>query len=936
MKKIKDILKVSFLLICTCIFSQELPPIENYSPEEYIAGSQNWDISQSLEKYIYVGNNSGLLEFNGATWKLYPSPNGTIVRSVNVVDNLIYTGCYMEFGYWEKDEFGNLNYVSLSKKLAQPLIDDEHFWNILKFNDRILFQSLDRIYIYNTLDESFNIINSKTTKAALFKIGNNIYFQRINEGVYKIENGKPILVSNHLILKKNTLTGIFLVDKKIMFLTEQGEFYFLTGGDLIKWDIIADKELSSINVYSSLQLNDGSFMLGTISDGVYHIGINGEFINKINRQKGLNNNTVLSIYQDFDQNIWLGLDKGIGLINLNSPFNIYNDFKGEIGAVSSSIIFDNHLYVGTNQGLFYKELNTQKDFNFIENTKGQVWCLKKIENTLFCGHNSGTYIIDQKNAKIISSFPGTWDIRSVENNNDLLVQGNYTGLSILQKINDQWQIRNRIEGFDISSRYFELVDKDKIIVNHEFKGIFELVINSDFSKVLKINKIDPIGSGSSLVIYKNDIVYGSGNGVFKFNTKKKEFLKDSVLSSKFLSLDDMITGRLIFNNKMDKLWGFSDKNIICVTPGKFDNTLQSIKISVPNFFRESLGLLSFESITHLNDENYLIGSSSGYTILNLDNLDSKDCNVKINSIEKEFQDTINQRASLVQNNVFKANENSLYFTFSVPEFDKYTEVQYQYQLEGLYDDWSHLSYDPYISLNNLPSGDYTFKVRALIGNTFSNNIDSYSFEVERAWYFSNLMKVIYFLLLIGFIFLIHLNYKRHYNKKQQQIIGQKQREFKLISLENEREIMRLKNERLKNEVESKNRELTISTMSIIKKNEILNSIKKELILEHSEDVYTQVIKTIDKNINNKKDWEFIEDAFNNADKDFLKKIKEKHPDLTPNDRRFCAYLRLNLSSKEIAPLLNISVRSVEIKRYRLRKKLELPHEKSLIEYILEV
>jgi DNA-binding CsgD family transcriptional regulator len=936
MKKLKDVLKISFLLICTCVFSQELPPIENYSPEEYLAGSQNWDISQSLEKYIYVGNNSGLLEFNGAVWKLYPSPNGTIIRSVNVVDNLIYTGCYMEFGYWEKDDFGNLNYFSLSKNLAQPLIDDEHFWNILKFNDRILFQSLDRIYVYNTLDGSFNIINSKTTRAALFKIGNNIYFQKINEGVYKIENGKPVLVSNHPILKKNTLAGIFLVDKKILLLTEQGEFYFLTGQGLIKWDIVADKELSSINVYSSLQLNDGSFMLGTISDGVYHVGINGEFIKKINRQKGLNNNTVLSIYQDFDHNIWLGLDKGIGLINLNSPFSIYNDFKGELGAVSSSIIFENHLYIGTNQGLFYKELNTQKEFKLIENTKGQVWCLEKIENTLFCGHNSGTYIIDQKKAKKISSFPGTWDIRSVENNKDLLVQGNYTGLSILQKINDQWQFRNRIEGFDISSRYFEFVDKDKIIVNHEFKGIFNLVIDSDFSKVLKINRIDPIGSGSSLVNYKNDIVYSSSNGVFKFNSQKKEFIKDSVLSSKFLSLDDMMTGRLIFNDKRDKLWGFSDKNIICVTPGKFDNILQSIKISIPNFFRESLGLLSFESITHLNDENYLIGSSSGYTVLNLDNLESKDYTVKINSIEKEFLDADNQRASLVQNNVFKADENSLIFAFSVPEFDKYTEVQYQYQLEGLFDDWSHLSYDSYISLNNLPSGAYTFKVRALIGNTFSNNIGSYSFEIERAWYFSNLMIVIYLLVLSGFVLLIHLNYKRHYKKKQQQIIDQKQREFKLTSLENEQEIMRLKNEKLKNEVESKNRELTISTMSIINKNEILNSIKKQLLEQNSADSCKHVIKTIDTNINNKKDWEFLEEAFNNADKNFLKKIKQTHPELTPNDLRFCAYLRLNLSSKEIAPLLNISVRSVEIKRYRLRKKLNLLHEKSLIEYILEV
>ena len=68
----------------------------------------------------------------------------------------------------------------------------------------------------------------------------------------------------------------------------------------------------------------------------------------------------------------------------------------------------------------------------------------------------------------------------------------------------------------------------------------------------------------------------------------------------------------------------------------------------------------------------------------------------------------------------------------------------------------------------------------------------------------------------------------------------------------------------------------------------------------------------------------------------MKKMKSIHPTITPNDLRLCAYLRLNLSSKEIAPLLNISHKSVEVKRYRLRKKLELDHEQSLSNYIIEI
>ena len=101
-------------------------------------------------------------------------------------------------------------------------------------------------------------------------------------------------------------------------------------------------------------------------------------------------------------------------------------------------------------------------------------------------------------------------------------------------------------------------------------------------------------------------------------------------------------------------------------------------------------------------------------------------------------------------------------------------------------------------------------------------------------------------------------------------------------------------------------------------------------------IFKQKIEIIDKNLNNTDDWKLFSEAFNNADKGFIKKVKSIHPDLTPNDLRLCAYLRLNLPSKEIAPLLNISHRSVEVKRYRLRKKMNLDHKQNLTDYILNL
>ena len=148
--------------------------------------------------------------------------------------------------------------------------------------------------------------------------------------------------------------------------------------------------------------------------------------------------------------------------------------------------------------------------------------------------------------------------------------------------------------------------------------------------------------------------------------------------------------------------------------------------------------------------------------------------------------------------------------------------------------------------------------------------------------------------------------------------------------------MKLRNDKLRVDIESKNRELANSTMNLINKNEFLNEIRNELLKQGKENSIDKVVKIIDKNINNKDDWKLFQEAFNNVDKDFVKKVKEKHPSLTPNDLRLCAYLRLNLSSKEIAPLLNISSKSVEVKRYRLRKKMNLEHENSLTDYILGI
>jgi DNA-binding CsgD family transcriptional regulator len=186
--------------------------------------------------------------------------------------------------------------------------------------------------------------------------------------------------------------------------------------------------------------------------------------------------------------------------------------------------------------------------------------------------------------------------------------------------------------------------------------------------------------------------------------------------------------------------------------------------------------------------------------------------------------------------------------------------------------------------------------------------------------------------------IIHKAYKNYYQKKEDKLIEENNRLLEIKELENEHEIMRVRNEQLSQDVDIKSRELAVSVMNLNNKNELLAFIKDDLKKTDSDNNKSlkSVISTINKNIIGNDSWSVFKEAFENTDKDFFKKIKIAHPSLTPSDLRLCAYLRLNLSSKEIAPLLNISVRSVEIKRYRLRKKMDLSHENGLVEYILAV
>ncbi|MBT2159680.1 triple tyrosine motif-containing protein [Zobellia barbeyronii] len=925
-----------FFLVFQFLYPQETPPIIQFSASEYGAENQNWDVTQNHQGNIFVANNEGLLEYNGSRWALYPSVHSAAIRSLSSYKDKIYTGSYMEFGFWTKTNNGVMEYHSISRSIKEELFEDEIIWNIEGLDKYVIFQSYDRLYFYDTDSKELNFTTDKENNYRLFKVGQKIYLQKYDGRIFNLENGTEKLIAT---IPKNLnikfLLNIFSANDGLVVLTRTKGLYKIKNQTLEKWNLPADTLLKNTRVFRGIQLRDNSFMLGTISKGIVSMSKDGLITSIINQTNGLINNTVLNLFEDANANIWAALDNGLDCINRQSYIREYNDRDGTFGTTYASITHNEKLYIGTNQGLFYKNVDSNESLKFIKGTEGQVWSLYAANDELLCGHNNGVFSINDNKASLVAHVDGVWDFRTIPNQPDKLLLGHYSGLAIMKNEGSVWKLSHKIEGFEISSRFFEILDTHEVWVNHETKGIYRLELNNDllsFDSVTLIPNIEK-SKGSGIIKMGNDLLYTNRKGVFKLEPNTKKFVRDSTLSQ-LIPNGEYLSGKLVFDKK-ERLWSFNQNHIAYTQKGPLNNMLDFNSIPIENNWREMT--LSFENITQLDNNKYLIGKTNGYLLIDLDKIPNKSHQLVMDKVMVTKNENGTKNVSKFDEGEFHYNESTINFNYSVPQYSKYTNVNYQYQLEGLDDSWSEWTPTPSITFEKLPFGDYVFRARSKIGSHQSMNTIQYRFAIARPFYLSNTALLAYTLLIFSLGFLVHKSYKSYYRRQNRKALLENQREIQLKYIKSEQEMVRLTNEKLNQEIENKNSELAISTMSLVKRNELLRRVKKEL--KKSNELFDKthpVIKLIDKNLNSSKDRKIFMEAFNNTDREFLTRAKELHPNLSSNDLKFCAYLRLNLSSKEIAPLLNISVKSVEVRRSRLRKKLDLKREIKLTDYILSI
>lgn len=935
------------------------PTVRNYKKEVFNAGTQNWDIIQSNNDWMYFANNQGLLEFDGSNWTTYPILNYTNVRSLyyDKTDDKIYAGAYNEFGYYARNGRGILEYHSLSGKLSPSSHNFDEVWAIHKLNNEIYFRTNNDIFIYRNEKFRQHKLQNKITTSAI--IQEMFIISMENEGLFFLNGDMFMKFPDADRIKGNVCAILPYENYKMLFVTEFNGLYIFDGKSIEPLFTKIDSFLAQNQIFCSA-IRGAKLAIGTVRNGLVVLDLTDGSAIYSNLFSGLQNNTILSMYFDANSNLWLGLDKGIDYVQINSP--IYELFGNQqlVGSGYVSLIKGNKLYLGTNQGLYvtnFPIVNSPSNIplQLVENSQGQIWCLTMIDDVIFCGNNHGLYIIGGNTAHKIPGVSGTWNLKKLKKNPDYILGSSYQGFFVLKKSGNLWKFSNHIKGFDYSGGMFEEDSLGFIWFSHWQQGLFRLELNETCDSISYVhydasygilsnenNVLSYINNTISLSTYQGFLKVNENTGKIETNDFLNKLIGHRHNPLKFIESPD------------GDIWGSSFPFIFVAFKQGDGYMIDSVSFGP---LKNKL-IFGFENFNFINDSNIIVSTEDGFSWLDMTKRDTTKTKMQL-AIRAVFltseKDSVFMAYTLQADSIIpqiKHKNNSIRFQFVGTEYRDEKAILYSCLLENYDSEWIPYTTSEIKEYTKLKKGIYTFRVRAVNKFSQSDIVEtSYTFEILPAWYETNFAYSVYSLLIVGLLLFASVIVIRYYEKKVQKMKEQKEKEmkeqaqrYKQDAEEQEKEIIALRNEQLQHDLRMKSQELANSTMNLIRKNEILTEIlndlksleggiKKSEDSKHLQSQITEMSKSIKENIETDNNWTRFEENFDIVYENYLKRLAKEFPNLTVNDKRLCAYLKMGLSSKDISPLLNLSVRSVEMARYRLRKKIELDRDDNLTDFL---
>jgi len=729
--------------------------VDNYPPDEYLYQPQNWAILQDEHGLIYVGNHGGLLEFDGVAWRKIEVPNKT-VRSLAIDDKgTVFIGGINEIGCLVPDELGTMQYQSLLSYIPQSKRYFSTVWKTLSTKNGVYFGTYEYLFYWDRNSNNIDICQEAAKPnllKAFFLCRDNLYIRKGEIGLMKLKGKELELIPGGDMFADD---GIFMMvpyDKssnRILIGSRTMGFYIYdpdNGNKPVRFSTQVEDYVIKHKLHHGIRLSSGNFALATLSGGLVIIDPEGHRKYLFNKDYGLQDDSVKYVFEDLQNNIWLGFEIGISKIEYNSPVSMYDNKRSNLPGLVQSVIrhgVNNTLYAGTTRGLF--TLSSGKKFKDIPGLSGvSCWSLLSVGHSLLTATEAGIVRIESDHIKKKIYDDNSYALQRSSGDKNRIWVGTETGLISLYRNNktQSWAFEYRFKNVKQVIRTIVEDNKGNLWLGITPKGVLKI----NFSRESIDPEVIPRGYGNYDGLPSGEVhVYFAGNrvwfattgGLYSYNEKEDRFKPDYRFGERFTNGNQGIWR--IAHDKHGDIWYTSKNRTYRAVPkpgGSYEvqycsflsflfaqvNTIYPDPGGEVIWFARQDGLLSYD--TRIKDKaNQDFSALIRRVLVNGKPILSKyRCEVKTdNKSGHKFP-------------LIPYKDRNLRIEFAAPFFLGETINRYQHYLEGYDDHWSDWSYETRKDYTNLDSGNYTFKVRARNSHGTVSKEDVFRFRVLPPWF----------------------------------------------------------------------------------------------------------------------------------------------------------------------------------------------------------
>ena len=819
--------------------AQVLPlPTTAYPAAEHWGGHpQVFTIDQDARGMMYFGgwDNLGVMGFDGTNWDKNPIGNGSFVRSL-VCDNdgRIYAGGYSEFGYFEPTEDGELEYVSMSAELPEEWQDFEYVWDILMDGETKYFQTKERLFVMD--GEIFKTFVPEEEFHTCHLLDGDFYIVDTKRGLLKMEAGDLVPAKGMQEVADIGL-GIYTMlpfdGSRHLLLSNKGLMFYVPdapqGEKFIVWDCPVAPMAKAGITYSGLVLPNGNFAIGTIRSGLLIINRKGELVDHLDQSTGLTDDNVWTLFLDNDDNLWLGQDMGVSLVEVTSPLRFTNHEMGFDVAVEDLEVYDGQLFMGTRDGTYYYDSTTiraleevgadRSVFDPINLIDNKTFNLTQGHDALLAGAQQGLYRMVglQKELVVVGNFRTAIEAHDYP--------GFFVGCDPSVVLFDQQGGSDSLVEIEEIPACYDIIENTQYSEGVEVWGgthskeIVRMRFYPNSDRAREITIFDSTAgfrySEVNVLKYDDAILFGCDSGVYAFDESTQRFFEDE----RFIHY-------VQHEGKEERVGVFrmtetTNGNILAVRAGGWylgakknatewewsDSRFKPIEVGDPRsvainpesgviYFGGLSGLASYDPALPVKIDSTIevlireVGLGEDSILFAGTFRDEKGGITKLQPVEK--------RPALPY------SFNSITLHYSALIYTQTEGTEYSYVLENFDEEWSAWSSTTYRRYTNLDAGDYTFLVKARNAYEFESEPTEYHFTILPPWYqtlWAYLMYAVVSILIIAVA--VKLNSRRliKANQRLQELVDEKTYEVR----EQKEEI-----EAQRDDIAKKNKSLTDS------------------------------------------------------------------------------------------------------------------------------